>query len=163
MSDVQRLHRTANQADPIKRLCLSAVPFLKPVGDVRETGGCTQSRTHVSTPDGGPSVAGRLIAGCVGEVIARRELKHARIPARIERFDADSVSAQVQALGSRAPGTGDRADRRRTMRSPAPCYRDGRASSMGLDAGGVIGANGAARRRFICCSRSQATLRRDPV
>jgi hypothetical protein len=51
-----------------------------------------------------------VIAGRVGEIIARRELTHAPVRLEIERCDAHSVSPPVS---SRAPGTSDGAVRRR--------------------------------------------------
>jgi hypothetical protein len=56
---------------------------------------------------------GRLIADPVGEIIAGRKFTQALITLEIERYDANSVSPQVQALSTRAPGTGDEAVRRR--------------------------------------------------
>ena len=69
--------------------------------------------TRGATWDRGASGAGQLIADRVGEIIARRELGHARVRLEIESCDAHSFSPQVQAVSSRAPGTGDEAVRRR--------------------------------------------------
>jgi hypothetical protein len=72
---------------------------------------CLRSKESEADPIGDLCpVCGSLLepVGDVGE-----ELKHARIRPAIKRYDARSVSPQVQAAGSRAPGTGEEAVRRR--------------------------------------------------
>jgi hypothetical protein len=107
-----RLHSAESEADPIGDLCTVCGSLLEPVGDLDEIGyhvvGSPGSASH-----SGAEGAGQLIAGRVGEIIARRELKHARARLEIESCDAHSPSPQVQAVRSRAPGTGDEAVRRR--------------------------------------------------
>jgi hypothetical protein len=107
------LRSKESEADPIGDLCPVCGSLLEPVGDWGEIVGYRVIETRVSTSHRGASVAGQLISGRVGEIIARRELKHARIRPAIKRCDARSVSPQVQAAGSRAPGTGEEAVRRR--------------------------------------------------
>jgi hypothetical protein len=94
---------------------------MESVGDLGEIVGYRAIETRGSTWHSGASGAGRLIAGRVGEVIARREFKYARLRLEIES-DADSVSPQVQAVSSRAPGTSDDAvsRRRRAPTTAAP-------------------------------------------
>jgi hypothetical protein len=108
-----RLHSTASEADPIGDLCPVCGSLLDPVGDLGEIVGCRVVETRRGTGRSGGSRAGQLIAGRVGEIIARRGLNHARVRLEIGCFDADSVSPQVRAASSRAPGTGDDALRRR--------------------------------------------------
>jgi hypothetical protein len=112
-----RLHSTGSQADPIGDLCPVCGSLLEPVGDLGEIVGYRVIESRGSTSHSGASGAGQLIAGRVGEIIARRELKHARVRPEIESCDADSVSPQVQAVSSRAPGTGGDAVRRRRRAS----------------------------------------------
>jgi hypothetical protein len=76
---------------------------LEPVGDVGEIVGYRAIETRRSTWHSGASGAGQLIADRVGEVIAQRELKHARVRLEIERCDADSVSPQVQPIALALP------------------------------------------------------------
>jgi hypothetical protein len=85
---------------------------MESVGDLGEIVGYRAIETRGGTSHSGPSGAGRLIAGRVGEVIARREFKYARLRLEIES-DAHSVSPQVQAVSTRAPGTSEEAVRRR--------------------------------------------------
>jgi hypothetical protein len=92
-----------SQADPIGHLCPVCGSLLEPVGDLGETVGYRVLETRGSTWHSGASSAGQLIADCVGEIIAQRELKHARIRLEIERCHADSVSPQVQPLGLALP------------------------------------------------------------
>jgi hypothetical protein len=101
------LHITASQADPLGDLCPVCGSLLEPVGNLGEIVGYRVIETRGSTSRSGASRAGELIADGVGEVIARRELEHARIRPEIESCDADSVSPQVQSVRARAPGTGD--------------------------------------------------------
>jgi hypothetical protein len=85
------LRSKESEADPIGDLCPVCGSLLEPA-----------------------SWAVELIADSgVGEIIARRELKHARIRPAIKRYDVRSVSQQVQAAASRASGTGEEAVRRR--------------------------------------------------
>jgi hypothetical protein len=140
-----RLRSAETPADPID-LCPVCGSLLEPVGDLGEIVGYRVIETRGGTLHRGASRAGRLIAGRVGEIIARRELGHARIRPEIESSDANSVSRQVQAVSSRAPGTGDEAVRRRRR---APHHSRAAATapaSFKLSTTGVIGANVAARR-----------------
>ncbi len=102
-----RLRSTECQADLIGDPCPVCGSMLEPVGDLGEIVGYRAIETRGSTSHRGASVAGQLIAGRVGELIARRELKHARVGLEIESCDAHSVTPQVQAVGPRAPDTGD--------------------------------------------------------
>ena len=63
-----RLHST--QAQPIQSGIYAPVcgSLLEPAGDAHEIGGSTQSRIRISTSNSGAPVAGRLIAGRVGEI-----------------------------------------------------------------------------------------------
>ena len=98
-----RLHSTDGQADSIGDLCPVCGSLLEPVGDLSEIVGYRVIENCGSTSHSGASVAGRLIADRVGEIIAQRKLKHARVRLEIERFDADSVSPQVQPLAFALP------------------------------------------------------------
>jgi hypothetical protein len=98
-----RLQSTESPADPIGDLCPVCGSLMEPVGDLGEIVG----NRVIESPDGsshsGASRAGRLIAGRVGEILARRELKHRLLRAGlgIESCDAHPVSPHVQAVGSR--------------------------------------------------------------
>jgi hypothetical protein len=140
-----RRRSTENPADPIGDLCTVCGSLLEPVGDLGEIVGYRVIETRGSTSHRGASGAGRLIAGCVGEIIARREFKHARVRLEIERCDAGSVSPQFQAVSSRAPGKSDAVTRPRSHHSPR--RRESGASSE-LSTKGAIGTNGAARRKL---------------
>ena len=98
-----RLQSTESPADPIGDLCPVCGSLMEPLGDVGEIVGYRVIESPDSSSHSGASRAGRLIAGRVGEILARRELKH-RLRARlaIEDCDAHPVSPQVQAVGSRA-------------------------------------------------------------
>jgi hypothetical protein len=98
-----RLYSTESPADPIGDLCPVCGSLLEPVGDLGEIVGYRVIETRGGTSHSGASRAGRLIAGRVGEILARRELKH-RLRARlgIQSCDAHPVSPQVHAVGSRA-------------------------------------------------------------
>jgi hypothetical protein len=113
------------RADPIGDLCPVCGSLLEPVGDVGEIVGYRVIETRVSTAHSTASRAVELIADRVGEIIARREFKHARIRPAIKRYDARSVSLQVHAARSRAPGTGERCRRRAptTARAAASAVR----------------------------------------
>lgn len=97
-----RFYSTESEADPIGDLCPVCGSLLEPVGELGEIGGCGVIESRGSTSRSGATRAGRLIAGRVGEMIARRELKHARVRLDVEGRDAHCVSPQVQAVGSRA-------------------------------------------------------------
>ena len=103
------LRSNKSEADPIGDLSPVCGSLLEPVGDLGEIVGYRVIETRVSTAHSAASRAVELIAGRVGEIIARRELNHARIRPATKRCDARSVSPQVQAAGSRAPGTGEEA------------------------------------------------------
>ena len=98
-----RLQSTESPADPIGDLCPVCGSLMEPVGDLDEIVGYHVIASPDSTSHSGASRTGRLIAGRVGEILARRELKH-RLRARlgIESCDAHPASPQVQAVGSRA-------------------------------------------------------------
>ena len=108
-----RLRSNESEADPIGDLCPVCGSLLEPVGDVGEIVGYRVIETRVSTAHSAASRAVEMIADRVGEIIARRELNHARIWPAVRRCDAHSVSPQVQAAGSPAPGTRAEAVRRR--------------------------------------------------
>ena len=108
-----RLYSTESEADRIGDLCPVCGSLLEPVGDLGEIVGYRVIETRGGTSHGGASGAGELIADDVGEIIARRELGHARVRLEIESCAAHSVSPRVEAVSSRAPGTGDDAVRRR--------------------------------------------------
>jgi len=72
-----RLHGTECQADPIGDLCPVCGSLLEPVGDLGEIVGYRVIETRGSTSHRGTSRRRQLIAGRVGEIIARRELKRA--------------------------------------------------------------------------------------
>jgi hypothetical protein len=78
---------------------------LEPVGDLGEIVGYRLLETRGSTGGSGASGAGQLIADRVGEIVAQRELKHARGRREIERCDADSVNPQVQTLALALPSS----------------------------------------------------------
>ena len=82
---------------PRPRLALGAVGNLSEIVRVP----LVESRGVTSHRDG--SGAGQLIADAVGEIIARRELKHARVRLEIESCDAHSLIPQVQASALALP------------------------------------------------------------
>ena len=104
-----RLRSAESQGDPIWDLC----PVCRSVGDLGEIVGYRVIETRGGTSHRGVSRVGRVIAGRVSEIVARRGLKPARVRLEFERCDTDSVSRQAQAVSGRAPGTGDEAVRRR--------------------------------------------------
>jgi hypothetical protein len=108
-----RPHSTESETDPIGNLRPVCGFLLEPASDLGEIVGYRVIETRGSAWHSGASRAGQLVAGRVGGMIARRELKHARIRPESERCDARSVSPQVQAVSSRALGTGEDAVRRR--------------------------------------------------
>jgi hypothetical protein len=92
-----------SQADPVGHLCPVRGSPSEPVSDLGEIVGYRVIETRGSRWHSGASGAGRLIADRVGEIIAHRELKYAGVRLEIERFDADSVSPQVQSLALALP------------------------------------------------------------
>jgi len=118
-----RLRSAERQADLIGHLCPVGGSLLEPVGDLGEIVGSRVIETRGGTSHRGVSRLGRVIAGRVGEIVARRGLKPARVRLEIERCDADSVSRQAQAVSSRAPGTGDKS------RETPPHSHDRRAAA----------------------------------
>jgi hypothetical protein len=150
-----------SEADPIGELCRVCGSLLEPIGDLDEIG-YRVFETRGGTSHSGGSRAGGLIAGRVGEIIARRELKHARVRLGIERSDAHSLSPRVQLLALALPAPATMPWRRRRRASTTAGPGDCRASSE-LSARGVIGANGAARRRFALRRPRQPAQRREPV
>ena len=77
-----RLHGTASETDPIGDLYPVCGSLLEPVGDLGEIVGCGVIVARGGRSHSGASGAGRRIAGRVGGIIARRELKH---PLRVPR------------------------------------------------------------------------------
>jgi hypothetical protein len=100
-----RLYSAESQADPIGHLGPVCGSLWEPVGDLGENVGYRPIETRGSTWHSDASGAGQLIADRVGEIIAQRELKHTRVRLEIERFDAHSVSPQVQPLALAARAT----------------------------------------------------------
>src|SRR5450755_3638153 len=93
-----RLQSTESPADLIGDLCHVCGSLMEPVGDLGEIVGYRVIESLDSTSHGGASRAGRLIAGRVGEILARGELEHRRGAwLGIEGCDALPVSLQVQA------------------------------------------------------------------
>jgi hypothetical protein len=70
------LQSTESPADPIGDLCPVCGSLMEPVGDLGEIVGYRGIETRDGRSHSGASRAGRLIAGRVGEIVARRELKH---------------------------------------------------------------------------------------
>jgi hypothetical protein len=95
------LRSADGEADPVGDLCPVCGSLLEPVGDLGEIVGYRVIETRGSTSRRGAAGAGDVIADGVREVIARRELEHARVRLEIESCDADSVGPQVQAVSSR--------------------------------------------------------------
>jgi hypothetical protein len=85
------LDSTESQADSIGDLCPVCGSLLEPVSDLGEIVGYRVIQTRGRTPSGA-SAAGELTAGRGGEIIVRRELKHARVRLEIESCAAASVS-----------------------------------------------------------------------
>jgi hypothetical protein len=103
-----RPHGTASEADPIGDLYPVCGSLLEPVGGMGEIVGCGLTVARAGSPHGGASGAGRLIAGRVGGIIARRERKHpVRVRLGAESCDAQSVGPRAQAVSSRALDSGD--------------------------------------------------------
>jgi len=80
------LHSTESEVDQIGDLCPVCGSLMDPVGDLGEIVGYRAVETRGSTSHSGASGAGELIADEVGEIIARRELEHARVRLEIERL-----------------------------------------------------------------------------
>ena len=74
-----RLHSSESEADPIGDLCPVCGSLLEPVGDWGEIVGYRVIETPDSSSHSGASRKGRLIAGRVGEIVARREFSHSRV------------------------------------------------------------------------------------
>src|ERR1039458_6900241 len=66
-----RLQSTESSADPIGDLCPVCGSLLEPVGDLGEIVGYRVIETRGGRSRSGASRAGRLIAGRVGEIVAR--------------------------------------------------------------------------------------------
>jgi hypothetical protein len=95
-----RLQSTKSRADPIGELCPVCGSLLEPVGDLREIVGYRVIESPDGSSHSGASRTSQLIAGRVGEILARRELKHRlRAGLGIESRDAHPVSPHVQAAG----------------------------------------------------------------
>jgi hypothetical protein len=98
-----RLQSTESPADLIGDLCPVCGSLMEPVGDLGEIVGYRVIESPEGTSHSGASRVGRLIAGRVGEIVARGELKHRlRAGLGIQSRDAHPVSPQVQAVGWRA-------------------------------------------------------------
>jgi hypothetical protein len=108
-----RLHSAESEADPIGDLCTVRGSLLEPVADLGEIVGYRVAGSPGSASHSGAEGAGQLIAGRVGEIIARRELKYARVRLEIGSCDAHSPNPQAKAARFRAPGRGEEAVRRR--------------------------------------------------
>jgi hypothetical protein len=74
-----RLRSTESDADLIGDLCPVCGSLLESVGDLGEIVGYRVIETRGSTSRSGASRAVEMIADRVGEIIARREFKHALI------------------------------------------------------------------------------------
>jgi hypothetical protein len=75
-----RLYSTESPADPIGDLCPVCGSLLEPVGDPGEIVGYRVIESPHSSSPSGASRAGRLIAGRVGEILARRSSSTAYEP-----------------------------------------------------------------------------------
>ena len=73
------LHSAESEADPIGDQCTVCGSLLEPVAEFGEIVGYRVAESPGSASHSGAAGAGQLIAGRVGEIIARRELKHARV------------------------------------------------------------------------------------
>ena len=110
-----RLQSTESPADPIGDLCPVCGSLLEPVGDLGEIVGYRVIESPDSSSHSGASRTGQLIAGRVGEIVARRELKH-RLPTsrarnrKLRRSPREPTRASCWLAHS---GTGDEAVRRR--------------------------------------------------
>lgn len=141
-----RLQSVESEADPIGDLCPVCGSRLEPVGDLGDIVGYRVVESRAGRSRSGAWRVGPMIGGRVGEISGRRELKHARVRLEIEAAALTLSGPQVQAVSSRALGTGDDAMRRRraptTVEPPrVPCVLQALTT-------GVIGADGAARRKF---------------
>ena len=76
---------TESEADPIGDLCPVCGSMLEAVGDLGEIVGYRVIETRGGTSHSGASGAGQRSAERVGEIIARREFKHARVRLEIGR------------------------------------------------------------------------------
>jgi hypothetical protein len=99
-----RLDTTEGQAEPVGDLCPVCGSLLESVGDLGEIVASRVLETRGATLHSGSWRARQLI-GRGGEIIARRELRHALVRLGIERCELRSVSSPVRAVGSRAVGT----------------------------------------------------------
>jgi hypothetical protein len=156
-----RLRSTESEADPVGEICPVCGSLVELADDRDEIVGYRAIETRGSRSHGGASRVAQLIADRVGEISARRERKRTRIRLEIESCDAQSASPQVQSRYFRAPGMGDEPVRRR-RRAPPTAAPPGLASVPQAFDAGVIGANGAARRKFKLRPR-RAMRRRAPV
>jgi len=154
------LHSTASEADPIGDLCAVSGSLSEPVGGLDQIG-YRVIETGGSTWHSGASGAGQVIRGRVGEIIARREFKHARLRLEIESCDAHSLSPIVQAVGVRAPGAGDDTVRRRRAGVSVAPPRVPRV--LGVFGAGCDRPNGTGRGKFAFRPGRQAAPRRGPV
>ena len=139
------LHSAEGEADPIGDLCTVCGSLLEPVADFGEIVGYRVAGSPGSASESGAEGAGQLIAGRVGEIIARRELKHARVRLEIESCDAHSPSPRYKPSPLALPTRAAKPSAAAAALAPQPRRRDCRAFSE-LSTRGVVGANGAARR-----------------
>jgi len=120
-----RLHRTESEADSIGDLCPVCGSLLEPVGDLGEIAGYRVIETRGSTSHSGASRAGRMVAGRVGEITARRELGASRASATAasgEHFVTSAVDAPTDGLTAEGDGhaaAGAAVDAGRPTRSDA--------------------------------------------
>ena len=129
-----RFNRTESQAEPIGDLCPLRGSLVEAIGDVGDIVGDRVIETCDSSSHGGASGGCRLMADGVSEILARGELKPARIRLEIESCDARSVSRQVKALSARAHCRAGVRRRRRPPTAAAPLWL---ARVLGaFDAGG---------------------------
>ncbi len=136
-----RLRSTESQADLARDLCPACGSLLVPLDDLGGIVGYRAIETRGSTTHSDASGAAQLIADRVGEIIARRQFKHARVRLELESRAARAVSPQARASSSRVLGTGGEAVR---LRRCAPTTAASRLSpAPRLFDAGVIDVNGA--------------------
>lgn len=133
-----RLRSTESQADLIGHLCPVCGSLLEPVGDLGEIVGYRVIETRGGTSHRGASRAGRLIAGRVGEIIVRRELKHAESGSKSSAATLTLLVDKPKPRALGLPGTGDEG------RETPPHSHDSRAAAS------------AARPRSFRCRASSA-------
>jgi len=156
-----RLYSTESQAGTIGHLRPVRGSPLEPVGDLGEIVGYRLLETRGRTWHSGAPGAGQLIADRVGEIIAQRELKHARVGLEIERCDPDSVSLQVQPMALALPARATKPWYAAAALTPQPRRCDCQASSK-LSAA-ASSALTAPPDEVRLAPRRHATHRHEPV